>query len=55
MISKLVTFADTVLTVSIFFRIALDETIVNTYFLAPFYCSGHRLETSGNKNNLKTT
>ena len=23
-----------------FFRIPLGETITNTYFLAPFYCSG---------------
>merc|ERR1711973_664116 len=38
------------------FIIPLNETITNTYFLAPFYCSGHLihcLEISGNKNNLK--
>ena len=23
-----------------FFRISLDETMTNAYFLAPFYCSG---------------
>ena len=57
-ISKLVTFADAVLTVSCFsYRIPLHETIPNTYFVAAFYCSGqliHCLETSGNKNNLRT-
>ena len=40
-----------------FFRIPLDETIANTYFLTPFYCFGqliHCLEISENKNNLKT-
>ena len=39
-----------------FFRIPLDETITNTYFLAPFYCSrqlNHCLEMSMNKNNFK--
>ena len=38
------------------FYISLDETIANTYFLAPFYCSGqltHCFEISGNKSNLK--
>ena len=42
MISKLVTFADTVTvyTVSSFFAgIQQDEIIANTYFLASFYCS----------------
>ena len=40
-ISKLVTFADAVLTVSrFFFPVPLDETIANTYFSVPFYCSG---------------
>ena len=50
------TFADTVLTVSSFFPIPLDETIANTYFLVPFYCSRqpiHCLEISRNKNNLE--
>ena len=34
----------------LFFRIALDETIANTYFLVPFYCFRHLihcLEISG--------
>ena len=57
-ISKLVTFADAVLTVLCFsYRIPLHETIPNTYFAAAFCCSGqliHCLETSGNKNNLRT-
>ena len=55
-ISKLVTFADTVLIVQVF-RIPQDETIENTYFLAPFFPSGkliHRLEISVDKNNLRT-
>ena len=57
-ISNLVQFADTILTVSSFFRILLDETIANSYFLEPYYCSGQLidcLEVSGNKNNLRTT
>ena len=44
-ISKLVTLTD-----AYFFRIALDETIANTYFLVPFYCFRHLihcLEISG--------
>ena len=52
MISKLVTFADAVLTVSSF---SLDETIANTYFLV-MYCCGqliHCLKISENKNNLR--
>ena len=57
MVSKLVTFADAVLTVSRFFRTALDETLANTYFLVTFQCwSGQlirSLEISGNKNNLR--
>ena len=57
-ISKLVTFTDAVLTVSCFScRIPLHETISNACFVAAFYCSGqliHCLETSGNKNNLRT-
>ena len=56
-ISKLVTFTNAVFTVSsFFFRIPLDETIANTYFVAPFYSSGqliHCLEISGNKNCQK--
>ena len=36
-----------------FFRILLDETTANMYFLVPFYCSGHCLEITGNKNNLR--
>ena len=42
------------------FRILLDKTTANMYFLAPFYSnyiSGeliHCLEISGNKNNLRT-
>ena len=50
------TFADAVLTLHIF-RIMPDETIANTYFLVPFYCSGQLfrcLEISENKNNLRT-
>ena len=51
-ISKLVTFADVVLTVSSF---SLDETIVNTCFLVTYCCGQliHCLKTSENKNNLK--
>ena len=52
-ISKLVTFVAAVLTVSNIFRILLEETIANMYFLAPFYCSGYCLDISGNKNNSK--
>ena len=39
-----------------FLRIWLDETIGNTYFLAPFYCFGqltHCFEISGKKNNFE--
>ena len=46
-ISKLVTFANALLTVS----------ITNMYVLEPFYCSGqliHWLKISGYKNNLRT-
>ena len=53
-ICKLVTFVDAVLDSFMFFRILLDETIANMYYLAPFYCSGqliHCLKISGNKNN----
>ena len=55
MITKLVKFADAVLTVSSF---SPDETIANTYFFVPFYmyCSGqqiHCLKISRNKNNLE--
>ena len=35
----------------------MDGIIVNSYFLAPFYCSGqliYSLKISGNKNNLRT-
>ena len=36
-----VTFSlEVVLTVSRFYRISLDETTTNAYFLAPFYCFG---------------
>ena len=57
-ISKPVTFAEAVLTILFFFFfcIPLNETIANTYFLSPFYCSGqltYCLEISGNKNNLR--
>ena len=48
---------ESVLTVSRLYGIPLDETITNTYFLAPFYCSGrliHCLEISGSKNNSRT-
>ena len=54
---KLVKFANAVLTIKVFFRISLDETIASTYFTEPFYCSGqliHCLEISGNKNDLRT-
>ena len=51
---KLMTFTDTAQCTD---SSPLGETTANTYFLAPFYCSGlliHCLEISGNKNNLRT-
>ena len=40
-ISKLVTFADAVLTLSGFFCVPLDENIANTYFLALYIVLGN--------------
>ena len=58
-INKLVKFADAVLTVSCFSHTAGWNQSKHVFLvvIAPFYCPGqqiHCLETSGNKNNLRT-
>ena len=54
-ISKLVTIADAALTVSKFYRIPLDKTITNTFFLVSFRVTNPlSLEILGNKNNFRT-
>ena len=57
--NKLVTFTDAVLTVSCFSYTGGWNQSKHVFLIvkAPFYCSGERmhcLETSGNKNNLRT-